>query len=82
MKCRGFRARTDLHTLRTIGYLVGMLLVRSLERSDRIMEAMKCRGFDGRFHVLVAFESRPRDFVLAAFLGLVSLGLLWGEYLA
>lgn len=51
---RGFRPRADRHTLRTFGYLVGQLLLRSLERADRILAAMRCRGFDGRFHLLAA----------------------------
>ena len=34
------------------GYLIGMMLVRSLERSERILAAMKCRGFTGRIPLL------------------------------
>ncbi|WP_040622530.1 cobalt ECF transporter T component CbiQ [Rhodovulum sp. PH10] len=51
MKARGFRPKTSWHTYRTFGYLVGMLLVRALERSERIFGAMKCRGFAGRLHL-------------------------------
>jgi cobalt/nickel transport system permease protein len=49
MKARGFRMRCDLHTWRSVGYLFGMLLVHSIERSERILAAMRCRGFQGRF---------------------------------
>ncbi len=52
MQARAFVLRTNMHTWRSIGYLVGMLLVHSLERSERIMDAMKCRGFKGRFYLL------------------------------
>jgi cobalt/nickel transport system permease protein len=52
MRTRGFVARSDAHTWRSLGWLMGMLLVRSLERSQRILEAMKCRGFNGRFYLL------------------------------
>lgn len=52
LRLRGFRPRADRHTLRTLGYLVGQLLLRSLDRAERILAAMKCRGFDGRFHLL------------------------------
>jgi cobalt/nickel transport system permease protein len=51
MRTRGFRARSDIHTWRSLGWLMGMLLVRSLERSRRILAAMKCRGFDGRLYL-------------------------------
>lgn len=49
MRARGFRARSNRHTWRSYGNLLGMLLVRALERGRRIEEAMLCRGYDGRF---------------------------------
>ena len=81
MTCRGFHPRTDLHTLRMMGYLVGILLVRSLARSERIREAMICRGFCGRLPCETTFAVQPRDVVCAVAVGGLCLGLLWGEYL-
>ena len=52
MQARAFVLRTDRHTWRSIGYLIGMLLVHSLERSERIADAMKCRGYNGRFYLM------------------------------
>lgn len=52
MTARSFRPRTDRHTWRSLGWLVGMLMVRSFERAERVLAAMKCRGFDGRFRSL------------------------------
>lgn len=49
MRARGFRPRTGWHTWRAYGWLVGMLLVMSVERSERIHAAMRLRGFTGRF---------------------------------
>ena len=49
MKARGFHPNSSLHTWRSYGYLFGMMLVRAMERADRIWLAMKCRGFNGRF---------------------------------
>ena len=72
MKIRGFRPRMSLHTYRSYGYLVGMLLVRSLDRSERIVAAMKCRGFRGRFYLFDHFTFSVRD----AWFGAVSLLLL------
>ncbi len=51
MQARAFVLRTNLHTWRSVGYLIGMLLVHSLERSERIMAAMKCRGYKGQFYL-------------------------------
>lgn len=44
---RGFQPGANRHTVRTIGYLIGMVLVRSYERGGRMVEAMKLRGYDG-----------------------------------
>ena len=78
MKVRCFRPRMSRHTYRTYGYLVGMLLVKSLDRSDRIVAAMKCRGFRGRFYVLDHFAFARRDAVFGAMGAalLIALGLL------
>lgn len=72
MQARAFVMGANRHTWRAIGYLVGMLLVRSLERSERIQAAMKCRGFSGRFYLLDSFCFRRRDRI-ALLLGLVLL---------
>ena len=64
MKARAFRPRSNWHTWRSIGYLVGMLLIRSLERSERIHAAMKCRGFNGRLYLLDHLVWRRCDNVL------------------
>ncbi len=80
MKVRGFRPGMNRHTWRTYGYLVGMLLVRSLDRAERVAAAMKCRGFRGRFHLLDHFALTRADaafavIVLAALAGIA--GMEW-----
>jgi cobalt/nickel transport system permease protein len=69
MKSRGFRARTNVRTLRTIGNFVGVLVVRSFERTERVYDAMLSRGYAGKSPRL---ETPP--------LGGVDLlkGALWG----
>ena len=61
MKVRGFRPRMNRHTYRAYGHLVGMLLVRSFDRAERIAAAMKCRGFRGEFPVLDHFHYSRYD---------------------
>ncbi|MDR1546229.1 MAG: cobalt ECF transporter T component CbiQ [Deltaproteobacteria bacterium] len=66
MKVRGFRPRASLHCLRSWANLAGMLLVRGLDRGERVRAAMLCRGWRGKF-----FLERERTFKrLDAFLGL------------
>jgi cobalt/nickel transport system permease protein len=78
MKTRAFRPRVRSHTYVSYANLVAMLLVRSLERSERIMAAMKCRGFRGKFYIFGHFELHRRDLVFAAVSGavLVCLGAI------
>ena len=66
MTARGFRPGTNLHTLRTIAWLLGMLLVRSWDRAERVYKAMLCRGFNGRLYTFARFSWRPADTVLVA----------------
>jgi cobalt/nickel transport system permease protein len=61
IKVRGFRPGTNAHTYRTFAYLVGMLLVRSSERAQRVHNAMLCRGFRGQFYSFSEFVIKPID---------------------
>ncbi len=49
MAARAFRPRSDRHTWQSLGYFIGMLLVRGFERAERVHAAMKCRGYRGRW---------------------------------
>lgn len=62
---RGFVPRTNLHTYRTLAYLVGTLLIRSYDQAQRVFEAMLCRGFKGTFPVYHHFALRRRDLLFA-----------------
>lgn len=63
LKIRGFRAGTNMHTYKTMAYLAAMVLVRGLDRSERVYSAMLCRGFNGRFRSLNGLEAKRSDFV-------------------
>ncbi len=51
MRARGFRPGMNARTYRAWANLVGMLLVRSLDRAERVHAAMLCRGYTGRFWI-------------------------------
>ncbi len=64
MKMRAFKPATNLHTYRGYAYLVGMLVLKSYEHSEKVYQAMLCRGFKGRFPLLDHFTRIARkDFV-------------------
>lgn len=75
MLIRCFKAGTNMHTYRTYAYLVGMLIVRSYERSQRIYQAMLCRGFKGRFPVASHFRLRKGDVVFGLLMAVVTVML-------
>ncbi len=64
---RCFVPRTNLFTYRTTAYLVGSLIVRSYDRSQRVYEAMLCRGFNGTFPVYHHFCLRKKDLLFGVF---------------
>jgi len=79
---RCFSKTTSLHTYRTFGYLIGMTLIRSYDRSRRIHKAMLMRGFQGYFPLLTLQGTRPADFLLLLFFlacgtGLALLPIFW-----
>ena len=76
MKIRGFTPGNNLHTYRTSAYLVGMLLVRSFDRAQRVHNAMLCRGFKGNLYSLKKFSLNGRD--AAAFILMVTVILALG----
>ena len=78
IKIRGFRLRTNLHTYRTFAYIVGMLLIKSFDRMQRVRNAMLCRGFKGDFYSIGNFSFKKIDAISIAFTFavLVILGVL------
>lgn len=69
MRARGFRPANARHTYASFGYLIGMMLIRALERSERILNAMKCRGFSGRLFLDDDTRLLKADMVFAAAFG-------------
>lgn len=79
MAARGFAPRTDRHTYRAFAWLVGMLLVRSWDRAERVHSAMRCRGFRGRFYSLARFSATRRDILFLAGCAALTAAILWLE---
>jgi len=77
MSARAFIARLDAHTLRSFGYLVGVLLVRAFDRAERVQAAMKCRGFNGRYPVLQHGRVTGGDWAFGMACASVCIGLAW-----
>ncbi len=75
MRIRAFKPGTNLHTYRSFAYLIGMLLIKSFDRADRIRKAMLCRGFHGEFYLLSHFDLQKIDVVMLLIMMLVVGGM-------
>jgi cobalt/nickel transport system permease protein len=76
MRVRGFTPGTNLATLRTMGNALGMLFIRSFERTERVHEAMLSRGYRGALPAGVREKITRRDVVKGAVCSMVGLLLL------
>ncbi|MGD9949367.1 MAG: cobalt ECF transporter T component CbiQ [Desulfobulbus sp.] len=81
MRVRGFAARTNLATLRTMGNGFGMLFIRSFERTERVYEAMLSRGYQGGFPGEVRQKITTLDLVKGTLFIMIGLLLLAGDRL-
>jgi cobalt/nickel transport system permease protein len=61
VKVRGFGPKTGLYTYKTYAYLLGMLFIRSYERSQRVYQALLLRGFKGNFPLFSHFRLQRID---------------------
>lgn len=76
MRVRGFRGGGFGNTARAVGNLLGMLFVRSLERTERVHEAMLSRGFSGKTVGTVEFRSKTADWAKGLLLAAPAIVLL------
>lgn len=68
MRARSFIPGSNLHTYRTISNLVGMIILNSYERSEKVYRAMQARNFSGVFWTKNHFQWRKKDTKLSFFL--------------
>jgi cobalt/nickel transport system permease protein len=75
-KNRGFRPGTNLHTYKTYAYIIGMVLIRSWERAEKVQKAMLCRGFSGRYPCIREYFFTKTDLVFSLGTLLAALGII------
>ena len=59
--------------MRAVANFLGMLFVRSFERTERVFDAMRARGYNGRFPEPAELHLQAKDLVLAV--GWLALGM-------
>ncbi|TDO92172.1 cobalt/nickel transport system permease protein [Halanaerobium saccharolyticum] len=76
MLLRAFKAKTNLHTYKSYAYLIAVLLIKSYERSQKVYQAMICRGFKGSFIMIDHFELKQNDYLFLIVSSLIFVFLL------
>lgn len=73
MRIRCFQPKSNIHSFRSLGYLIGMLFVRASLRAEQVNWAMRLRGFNGCFYSLEDFSNYNRTvwfpFVMTLMIG-------------
>jgi cobalt/nickel transport system permease protein len=62
MMARGFQAKLNLHVIKALAQLAATLILRAFERSERVYQAMLCRGYSGNFYFQRDLRMQPRDY--------------------
>jgi cobalt/nickel transport system permease protein len=75
-KIRGFQPGTNINTYRTFSSVIGMLLVRSAARAERVHQAMLCRGFKGKFYSLQEFQTGMASWLFSILMTVLIIGLI------
>ncbi len=75
MKLRGFKLKTGIRTFYVLGNFLGILFIRSYERTQRIYEAMIAKGYRGTFPTLATFKTSRLDLI---FTTIIVVGIIAG----
>ena len=68
LQARGFHATTSMHTIKIYAFFTGMLFIKSIERSERVYNALLMRNFHGSFPLLSHFRLERKDLIFAFFI--------------
>lgn len=82
MDARAFRPAHRFDTLTDFGNFVGMLLVRSFERTHRVYDAMQARGYAGELPNHFVFKATISDWGKMFLLLAIGIGLLLADILS
>jgi len=80
MRARGFQAGSNRHSWRSLGHLLGMLVLRSAERAERVAWAMRARGFSGSFPGFDQRRLERADLLFIVFWPVLLVALAWLEF--
>ncbi len=76
MKLRGFSPKTNMATMCITGNFLGMLFIRSYERTQHVYEAMLSRGYNGIFPIYTQHRISAKDIAITGAWLITGLALL------
>jgi cobalt/nickel transport system permease protein len=80
MRVRGFVPGTNVATMNTMGNFLGMLFVRSFDRTQRVYDAMLSRGYNGQFPSFIRFQTSGKDWAKGILWVMIGLVLFFVDY--
>lgn len=75
MSAKGFEIKANRYGLSTIGNLIGMLLVKSYERGERVHKSMISKGYEGKPRMNTNYNLILSDYVLTIFMMVLAFGV-------
>jgi len=75
MRAKGYAFRFSRHGLSMIGNLIGMLLIKSYERAERVYQAMIAKGYTGKPVSFSSFRITVMDGIFCAFVLVLALSV-------
>ncbi len=80
LRTRGFREAAGMHTYRTLAHTTGSLLIRALDRTERVTRAMRCRGYHGTLPTMRSFKLNNQDLAATGICVVFSCFFLFWEF--
>ncbi|WP_445474438.1 cobalt ECF transporter T component CbiQ [Methanococcoides methylutens] len=78
MESKGFKLKANRYGLSVLGNMIGMLIIKSYDRAQRVYHSMISKGYTGNPKTIVNFELRTKDYTIA--LSMILIALLMHTY--
>ncbi|WP_407355356.1 cobalt ECF transporter T component CbiQ [Methanolobus sp. WCC5] len=65
MECKGFTLKANYHGLSIFGNILGMLIIKSYDRTNRVYQAMVSKGYTGKPKTLIHLKMSAKDYALS-----------------
>jgi cobalt/nickel transport system permease protein len=78
MESKGFKLKANKYGLSVLGNIIGMLIIKSYDRAQRVYQSMIAKGYTGNPGTMVNFKLQAKDYAIA--LPLIFIALFMHTY--